>query len=370
MKNFCFLAIMLLSTVTITFGQRGHYGKQGQDLSQLKSDLNLSEEQFTNLEKLQLDSRAEMKALKENTTLSQEEKKAKMMELRSNQKAAHDAILTEEQKTKLKTLRAEKQKLHKAEMAEMKETHKAKKAELKTLRAEFDSKISTVDKEKIENLRVVFQNAKKEMHSNFKGQKGQKGQRPSKEEMKAKRDEMKAHKEKFRADHESELAELKSLNEKYGDEIKSFLEEKGFNPDHDKLNKNKGNKTEKTSKTGGRKGNGNRNLKHGDNVHGFLLMDFTNDSNTDTKISDAAVKIFPNPSNGLTNVTYEVRSKGNVTVQIKDESGKVIKTLVNETAEKGNYNLEVNTIELRNNNYFIVVTDAQGITSKKLVVIK
>lgn len=64
-------------------------------------DLNLSADQQAKLKALNEESRAQMTAIRNNNSLTQDQKKAKFEEFRQGQKAKRDAIFTTEQKAKM-----------------------------------------------------------------------------------------------------------------------------------------------------------------------------------------------------------------------------------------------------------------------------
>lgn len=73
----------------------------------MKKELNLSNEQAEKIKALNEKSRNEMKAIRENTSLTQEEKKAKAKAIKEATKAERLSILTTEQKTKLEQMRSQ-----------------------------------------------------------------------------------------------------------------------------------------------------------------------------------------------------------------------------------------------------------------------
>lgn len=64
------------------------------------ADLNLSEQQKNQMKSLSEDGRSKMQAIRDNASLTDEQKKAQMMELRKTQNEKRMAILTPEQKKK------------------------------------------------------------------------------------------------------------------------------------------------------------------------------------------------------------------------------------------------------------------------------
>lgn len=84
-------------------GQKGGKGfNKGNDFS---AQLNLSAEQKEKMEKLRNTSKTQMTAIKNDKSLSEDEKKAKMQDLRKSQQQQMNSILTKEQIEKMKSLR-------------------------------------------------------------------------------------------------------------------------------------------------------------------------------------------------------------------------------------------------------------------------
>jgi periplasmic protein CpxP/Spy len=73
----------------------------------MAKELGLTADQKTKLKAIQQDQRKQAKALKADTSLSQDQKVAKLKELRQSGMEKRDAILTAEQREKLQHLRSE-----------------------------------------------------------------------------------------------------------------------------------------------------------------------------------------------------------------------------------------------------------------------
>ena len=86
-------------------GQRAH--APGERLKALTEKLGLTEEQQGKIKEIFAKNMPKAKALREDTALSQEDKRAKMMELRKAEAEEIRAVLTPEQQEKMKELRKE-----------------------------------------------------------------------------------------------------------------------------------------------------------------------------------------------------------------------------------------------------------------------
>ena len=74
-------------------------------LQSLSSELNLTDDQKTQLKPILQDEAQQIKALHDDTSLSPDQKKAKVAEIRQSHKSQMDAILTPEQQKKLETIK-------------------------------------------------------------------------------------------------------------------------------------------------------------------------------------------------------------------------------------------------------------------------
>jgi Spy/CpxP family protein refolding chaperone len=85
--------------------EKKEHGPKGDPGAMMKEKLGLSDEQAAQIKQIHEDSMAQGKALKDNTTMSQEDKKAAFAKLREDTKAKTDAVLTPEQKAKADKMR-------------------------------------------------------------------------------------------------------------------------------------------------------------------------------------------------------------------------------------------------------------------------
>jgi Spy/CpxP family protein refolding chaperone len=85
-------------------GQQGRRG--GMNLKALTERLKLTEAQQTKLKPIMEESTKKRKALQDDTKLSEEDKRKKMLELRKETTTKIEAVLTDEQKKQLKEMQA------------------------------------------------------------------------------------------------------------------------------------------------------------------------------------------------------------------------------------------------------------------------
>ena len=78
--------------------------------------------------------------------------------------------------------------------------------------------------------------------------------------------------------------------------------------------------------------------------------------------------IYPNPSNGLTNIHITLKEKTSCSLNIFDLSGKKIKNLLEGEFNSGKYNIEFQSAELPAGTYLVVLEAGPNRTSQKLIV--
>lgn len=105
-KTILIAAIVTLFSVSATYAQDSASagngrGKMENRREALYNDLNLTQDQKDKMKALDDDSFKQMKAVRDDNTLSDDQKKDKMKEIRKTQKEGRDKILTKEQSEKL-----------------------------------------------------------------------------------------------------------------------------------------------------------------------------------------------------------------------------------------------------------------------------
>ena len=79
---------------------RGGPEQQQRQLDMMTRQLNLTPDQVTQVKAIQADGRTKMMATREDTSMSQDDKRAKMMSMHQDEQGKIRAILTDDQKTK------------------------------------------------------------------------------------------------------------------------------------------------------------------------------------------------------------------------------------------------------------------------------
>ena len=97
--------------------QGGGYGGQGRggpeqqqrQLDMMTKQLNLTPDQVTQIKTIQTDGRTKMTAMRDDTSLSQDDKRAKMMSMRQDEQGKIRGVLTDDQKTKYDAMQKQMQ---------------------------------------------------------------------------------------------------------------------------------------------------------------------------------------------------------------------------------------------------------------------
>ncbi|TYZ06412.1 T9SS type A sorting domain-containing protein [Hymenobacter lutimineralis] len=79
------------------------------------------------------------------------------------------------------------------------------------------------------------------------------------------------------------------------------------------------------------------------------------------------ITIFPNPIVPLSKVQYFVPKPGNVLVELLNNQGTVVRTLLQQTQEKGEHALPLPTQELARGTYYVKITTRTGTETQRFV---
>ncbi|HYH55928.1 MAG TPA: hypothetical protein VD772_04915 [Anseongella sp.] len=113
-KKILLLSVLFLAVSVQAYSQQRRQGpgrgvRSETMIAEMKERLDLSDEQLSKVREIYKKSGAEFGKLREDNTLSDEQRREKLMELRKKQQEEIDAVLTEEQRKELKAWREERQ---------------------------------------------------------------------------------------------------------------------------------------------------------------------------------------------------------------------------------------------------------------------
>ena len=120
MKKIIFIAMAAIAFTTATQAQDSTTSRKMKmdhpakmQRTQMFDELNLTQDQKDKMKKMHEDNKAKMDDIKNNASLSDDQKQEQMKTLREDQHKNMESILTDDQKAKMKQLRQEQRKEHK-----------------------------------------------------------------------------------------------------------------------------------------------------------------------------------------------------------------------------------------------------------------
>lgn len=407
--------------------ERGPRMNKEQRMEKMQQELGLSEQQSAEMKAIHEKYDPQFEALR---SVEGERDREKMRELHRAMRAEVKEVLTEEQRLKMKEMHAERRGGHHGKMHRghgdhsfkgdhrrkgNKEVHAYMKANvipvLKEQRAKLDEQMSAQDKAEVTALRAELKAMRPEMKEARKEKREirKEGERPSEEQ----REAMKAFREKrhaimdkagqIAAKYQSELealhAEILPQAEQWKSDIEAIKVRAAaeHRPEGNKAEKGQAKSADckarcegKEGREGREKGEARSGKKHRghhghhghhaspmgrkmDPAH-FILMDPNSSSYkmaTSGETPGAAkMNIYPNPSSNQNTISYEVKTTGQVRIEMLDNTGQVVRQIMSEKRQAGNYTLDVDISSLSSGVYFYRITDASGARSKNFTVTK
>lgn len=404
MKNVKFIIALFVAILFSipTFAQ--HHERHGHGMKHMMSELNLTDAQKEQMKTLRETYRQKADVLRSQDS-DHTAKREQLKQLRQEQEAAFKNILTNEQIAKMDAMKADRKakkeafkgKMKNVDKEGMKEEMKAYKKEniapvLLQQRKKLESAISSADKTQINELRATLKAAKQEMKAK-KDAHREKGERPTK----AEREQWKAMKDKYRPQHEKAktlvdkydaqitalFSEIESERNEWKEDMKDIkdkyfgdlAEEFGEHPRGKKWGKKRGG--DRDARKGKRHHHKGEEAHHRGRHHkgdkekiAFLLMDVEKSEKRAARKGRKAnaIKVFPNPSATTNSLEYSVKEAGNVKIELHDKSGNIVKEIISEYKTPGTYTETIDLSELRDIVYFYVITDKNGVRSKKFMV--
>ncbi|MDI6840593.1 MAG: T9SS type A sorting domain-containing protein, partial [bacterium] len=88
------------------------------------------------------------------------------------------------------------------------------------------------------------------------------------------------------------------------------------------------------------------------------------------KINEVLLQSYPNPFTKFTSISYQLPANGKVSLRIYDISGRLVKTLADETKEAGCYTTAWNTKGISNGVYFCKLEYNSRVLTSKLILVK
>ncbi len=119
----------------------------------------------------------------------------------------------------------------------------------------------------------------------------------------------------------------------------------------------------------------NRKLRAATHGNGAFQRDLLED-NVNVGTNDLAsedfinLKISPNPARNHANIQYQLKEAGNVTAELVDVNGRIIKTLFNENQISGNQDFTFDVSDLSTGNYYLRLNSGKNTSTRKVAVVK
>ena len=376
-----FAALLFFAASNVQAQHHGrHHGPRLLDaIDEMSEDLQLSNQQLSQLETLKEGMEAEMQTLHEQDFNDHAAKREAYHNMMTSYKEKVNKILTDEQEAILKEKR--KERMHKrheqmknVDKEGMKEALRAHHEQevlpvLLAKRAEFDQELSADDRAKIAELRAKFE-IKKAEHKAKRDEMRKKMKEDGEKHPRHHR-EHKGHGPKTDdPDHQA----LKALLDKYDTELTNIME--SLAPKHEQWKKERDAILQEfmpedtpAKREGRHLGKfGHRAMKKG---HFLLLNPNTTPSTINSKATVVnTAKAYPNPASNNITLSYKLLQEGNVKIELRNESGGTVKVLEDTRKKTGTQQLNVDVSGLRDGVYYIAIISGGEQSIVKTVIAK
>ncbi|MEM8899577.1 MAG: T9SS type A sorting domain-containing protein [Bacteroidota bacterium] len=256
-------------------------------------------------------------------------------------------------------------------------------------RAKLDVYLTADERETVDEIRTELLALREEMKAKKKEKRAQfkeTGERPEpteeeKAEMKA---AAKARRllmtqaweiaDTYEAEIESLLAEIEPQKEIWKEGVRSIMED--FRPEGKPERVRPGHggeRPERMEEPRGRRGFGRRGPGGPGGMMDifqqpvkFLLFDEDMLEKVEFE-EDEGVMIFPNPTLNQNQLSYEVKETGRVSIQLLDQQGNVLQTVLSTYQDAGNYEQQIDLSELQPGVYLYQIQTPTGTSTKKVI---
>lgn len=264
---------------------------------------------------------------------------------------------------------------------------------MKPQREKLETYLSAKEQKQIDEVRAKLEEHRKQREEHWKTREDfrQSGERPSETERAEFREKMQAQREA----HRKEIEIVRTIAENHKDQIQQLYEEvsseaetwksdiqairekyrpegndrpgrgefkgkgQGMDGHHPGHGKGKG-----PGHPGGHGPDGGMMGLH--NPVRFLLWDTEKGLGLNTD----EIRTFPNPATSVNTLEYTVSQPGEVRINLINDKGIVIKTVVNETQTRGEYQVQTDVSGLEKGMYFYQIKTPAGLETRKIVVDK
>lgn len=376
------MTLFLLNSTLFAQAPDKKANRTDKKLERLTTELDLNESQVTEVKAIFQKYAERKEAMRNNAAdADKTDKRAAMKQMRTDIDNEIKAVLNEDQIEKFEALpkrdHHKGRKHRKGNRGDHDKMKAIKDEKIKPIlleqRAKLEDKISENDKVAIAELRATMK-AKKEALKKERETIKQSGERPTREQKKARKEawknsdtfkQLEALTTKYQSDIEPLLAEVEP-------QIKSIKEEarKAHKEDCKDGEDCKGKAKGKRKGKGKGKGTAKADKHKQKHMHRFLLLD-PNESVASAgtlKPQIEAVSIYPNPSPGISQIEYTLVEDGNVAIELRDKEGNLLETVVNTTQTAGTQKVALNFKNYAVGVYYVILKDKNGqVVSKKVI---
>ncbi len=324
-------------------------------MEMMKEELQLSEDQLASIKSIQEKYREQFQELRSDSKDNERPDIEKMEQLREAKHNEIMAVLTETQRQQFDQKMADRhqKRMKRARSPEGKDLRKEMKAYVEQnilpvmadQRQKLEKNISAEDKTQIAAIRKDMNKLHEERKKAFKNALNN-DETPSREEVKAYRNSM-------REKHQESLEKTRELVLKYDDQIVALFDE--IKPKtqqwEEDLNAIAEKHQDQTKENEDLRPLRRKRRAPAHDIHKmlkkgrFLLMDPSKPETLTTENAgpEVEVRLFPNPTNGPTTISYTLYVDSEISIEIRNEQGSLVKTI-----DKGlvNTGLHRETIDL------------------------
>ncbi len=115
----------------------------------------------------------------------------------------------------------------------------------------------------------------------------------------------------------------------------------------------------------------NPNMVYSYRAHRFLWKDVITNKGTESEIIEGykLEQNYPNPFNSISNVKFQIKNPGIVSLKVFDILGREVRTLLNEYKQPGKYQVSFDAGELSSGVYFYKMTAGEFSDVKKMILV-
>jgi len=83
-----------------------------------------------------------------------------------------------------------------------------------------------------------------------------------------------------------------------------------------------------------------------------------------------SLALAPNPTSDYVTLSYEIRTAGNIAIELKDEQGQAVMVIAQGYLKEGNYSERLDLTQMISNVYFVTLRSGNDIITEKLILQK